>query len=262
MAGTDTGFLNTLKRYASPLAAAEWIRSVQLKISNGELKPKAEPPAKDAAPEVVAAWRKEQGLPAAPADILTNLKLSDGIVPGEADKPLLTSVANMAFERGYDQKAVNDFVGLYYDIQASMAAQRPQQDLDNRASAQQQLVQEWGADFKANSNALKVFWADKPPEVRDAILGARTPDGRLVGDIPQVASFLAGLSRELNPAAAILPAGSGTDGKAIASRKGEIEGLMYKDGKPNPVYWQSETMQAEYRTLIDAELSQGKRSAA
>lgn len=262
MAGTDTGFLNTLKRYAAPGDLANWVRGMQLKISTGELKPKSEAPGKDAAPEAVAAWRKEQGLPEKPEDFLANLKLTDGIVPGEADKPLLTSVSKMAFERGYDQKAVNDFVGLYYDIQESIIAQRPQLDIDNRAAAMQQLVKEWGAEYNQNQNALKVFWADKPPEVRDTILTARTPDGRLLGDLPIVASFVASLSRELNPAAAVLPAGSGTDGKAVATRKSEIEGMMYKDGKANPAYWGNETLQAEYRTLIDAELARGARSAA
>lgn len=262
MAGDDKGFLNVLKRYGTPLDAANWIRTTQLKISAGELKAKSEPP-KDGKPEEIAAWRKEQGLPEKPEDYVSNLKLADGIVPGEADKPLLEVVAKLAHGKNYSQDVVNDFVGVYYEIEAGLKEQRLEHDQTNLAQARQQLEQTMGADFAPNMNALKVFWADRPPEVQATILQARAPDGRVVGDIPEVVSFLAQISRELNPAAAILPAGSGSDLKALSTRKTEIEKMMYTpEGKQNPDYWRNDKVRSEYRDIITAEEQLAKREKA
>lgn len=255
-------FLGQLKRYASPLDVGQWLRTTQLKLSAGELKAVSKPP-ENATPEQMTAWRKEQGLPEAAGDYIKNLKLADGVVPGEADKPLLEAVAAMAHKGNYSQEAVNDFVGLYYSLQDGLVAQRQEADDNFRMEAQQTLVQQMGADFKPNMQAMKTFWSEQPAGIADMILGARTPDGRVVGNIPEIASWVASLSRELNPAAAILPAGVPANAQSIAARITEIEGLMYKDSPTPGVYGPGYTaaVQQEYRELIDAQQKMQARAA-
>lgn len=260
IAGEDKGFLNALKRHADFKSAMNWLRATSAKISAGELKAPVQPPAADATPEQVAAWRKEQGLPEKAADYIAGLKLSDGVIPGEADKPLLEAVAEMAHKSNYSQQTVNDFVGLYYGLQDQLAGKRQEADQDQRIAAEQQLIQEMGADFKPNMRALSSFWSEAPKGMVDLLLSARTPDGRVVGNMPEVTSFFAGLARELNPAATILPPGTDGTPASIESRMREIEGQMYIDGKPNPAYFNT-PLQAEYRSLIEAQ-ERGKARAA
>lgn len=260
VAGGDAGKLNTLKRYASPVDALNWVLEQQLKISRGELKAVKQGPGKDATPEQREAWRKEQGLPLEAGQYVKDLKLGDGVVPGEADKPLLDAVAGMAHERGYAQEAVNDFVGLYYSLQDKLAGERAEADADQASEATQALMQTWGADFKPNMNALASFWGEHPPEVRDAILGARTADGRIIGQLPEVAQLFAKVARELNPAATLLPNGGG--GVAdIDARIAEIDKIKFIDGKQNPAYFGG-PLYKEYQELIGAREQLKKRTAA
>lgn len=260
LAGEDKAFLNQLKRYASPNDVGKWLRTTQLKISAGELKEIKEAP-KDATPEQLAAWRKEQGLPEQSTGYVKDLKLPDGMVLGEADKPLIESFAARALDKGVPQETFNALVGWWYETQDQLMAQRQEAEQDHRISAEQSLIQKWGADFKPNMQALKVFWTDQPSEVQATILGARTADGRVIGDIPEVTEFFANLSRELNPAATLLPVGITDAPKAISARKAEIEDMMYVDGKPNPGYFGNEQVQKEYRDLIDAEQRFQSRAA-
>jgi hypothetical protein len=193
---------------------------------------------------------------------VNGLKLKDGVVPGEADKPLLEAVGTLALERGMPQETVNDFVGLFYDMQQSLHQQRTELDGEHHRESQSALAQELGADFKPTMNVLKTLWTEHgTPEVQETILTARTADGRVIGDMPEVVKFLAKLGRELNPAAAILPQGGGHDIKAVTTRKAEIEGMMYLNGKQNPAYWNDAKVQEEYRGLIDAEQKMTTRAA-
>lgn len=234
---------------------------MQLQISAGELKSPAKPLPANATDEQVAAWRKEQGLPEKAADYVSNLKLAAGVVPGEADKPLLDAVAAMAHKGNYSQQTVNDFVGMYYNLQNQMGAQRVEADQDLRINSQQQLIEQMGPDFKRNMVALESFWNEQPKGMVDTVLGARTADGRIIGDLPEVTSWLANLARELNPAAAVLPAGTDGTPASVQARMSEIESKMYVDGKPNPEYFGG-PMEKEYRELIDAQERVSKRNAA
>lgn len=255
LAGEDTAFLNTLKRYASPTAVGEWLRKQQLRIGSGELKEVKLPPGKDAKPEEVAAWRKDQGLPEKAESYIEAMKLPDGMVPGENDKPLLTSFAQTAMTKNMTLDAFNAAVSWYYETQDRVAQQRQEADNNNRIEAEQRLIADMGADFRPNMNALKAFWSGAPEGLAESILSARDSEGRVVGDRPEVVMFFANISRELNPAATVLPAGSAQGPTAISDRIKEIEGLMYKDSPPGSGRWgphYTEALQQEYRNLVAA----------
>ncbi len=257
MAGEDKTFLGQLKRYASPADVGKWVRSTQLKISAGELRSNL--PA-DATPEQIAEYRKSNGIPEAADGYVAGLKLPDGMVLGESDKPIVSSLAEVALAKNMSPDAFSAVVSKYYELQDQIVAQRQEADQTNRISAQQTLIQEWGPDFKANMNALKSFWGTAPQGVADVLLTARTPDGKIIGDLPQVASFIANLAREMNPAATLLPAGSDQSAAGITARKTEIERSMYIGGKPNPQYFGG-PLEKEYRDLVSAEERMKTRAA-
>lgn len=222
-------------------------------------------PGKDATAEQLSAWRKEQGLPETAQAYADKLALPDGVVLGEADKPLVASFAERALARGVPQETFNDMVGWWYQQQAEQAQARVTRDNEYRFDSQQALMQLEGGDFKANCNARKAFYQEVPEEVRDLLYTARTADGRVLGDTPEFSAFIAKMARELNPAATLLPAGHG-DMKGVSTRKAEIEGMMYVGGKQNPAYFgpskAAQDLRKEYIDLTDAELKlQGKSTA-
>lgn len=236
------------------------LRDLQLRVSAGELRAPVKPPAADATPEQVAAWRKDQGLPEKAADYVSNLKLANGVVPGEDDKPLLEAVAEMAHKGNYPQATVNDFVGIYYDLQDRLTAQREEADADFKVASLEEAMRAEGADFKRNSGALESFWREQPSGIADTVLGARTADGRTVGELPAVRSWILGLQREINPAATLLPPNTDGSVQSIQNRMTQIEAMMYVDGKPNPAYFGT-GLEKEYRDLIDAQQRQAQRAA-
>lgn len=253
----DTGFLNVLKRYQDPVAALNWVRTQSLKLSAGELRPTLKA---DASPEELAEFRKANGVPDKSDGYVDKLKVGDGIVIGEADKPLLKSFAETALARNIPQESFDTMVGWFFEQQNAAAAERASSDRQFEMESTQALMQQMGADFKPNMAALKSFWGGQPEGISDLVLGARTPDGRVLGNVPEIASWIAGISRELNPAATLLPAGTTNTTQGIASRKAEIEGQMYIEGKPNPAYFNG-PMEKEYRELIAAEQKMKTRAA-
>lgn len=256
----DKARLSALQRYASFDAWADAHFGLTNKISAGELKAPLKPPAADATPEQVAAWRKENNLPEKAADYIAGLKLANGVVPGEADKPMLEAVADMAHKGNYDQKTVNDFVGKYYELQDQLKGAREERDQDFKIASTQTLIEEMGPDFKRNMVGLPSFWAEQPQGIADLVLGARTEDGRLLGETPEVTKWVVGLMRELNPAATLLPPGTDGTPASVEARMREIEGKMYVEGKPNPEYFGTK-MEVEYRDLIDAQAKMKSRAA-
>lgn len=271
LAGEDKGFLNQLKRHTTPQSAFDWLRKTSLKLSAGELKEVKAAPGKDATDEERATWRKEQGLPDKTEGYVSSLKLPEGVVLGEADKPLVDSFAARALKGGMPTETFNEAVSWYYETQAQQAQQREIADNDLRIQSQQRLISEMGGDFKPNMNVLQSFWNEHgggdvtgpagKSTIADTILTARTADGRILGDIPEVAAFYSKIGRELNPAATLLPAGGSQDIKGLQTRKAEIEKTMYINGKQNPAYFGNEAVQKEYREIIDAESKLVKRAS-
>jgi hypothetical protein len=182
------------------------------------------------------------------------------MVLGEADKPIVASIAEVALAENMPPQAFNALVSKYYQIQDQQIAAREEADHEQRINAQQDLIRDMGPDFKANMNALKSLWGQAPEGLADMVLTARTADGKIVGDMPQVVAYFANLARELNPAATLLPAGGDQSLASVQSRKAEIEKSMYIGGKPNPQYFGG-PLEQEYRGLIAAEERMKERAA-
>lgn len=261
LAGEDKSALTDLAKYNDPQSVYKSLRDLQAKISKGELKAPAAALPANATPEQKAEWRKSNGLPETAEAYVAKLSLPNGVVIGEADKPLVNDFAKSMFEQGASQAEMDRAVSWFYQQQDAASAQRTQQDGTTRVQSEVALRGEWGADFTPNMNAFGVFKATMPAELQASIFAARMPDGRLLGDAPEFLKLGSQLGRTINPAATlILPAG-GDAGKTIGDEIKAIEATMYTNGQANREYWGDEKKQARYRELIDMQTkmsAQGK----
>lgn len=148
LAGDDKAYLKTLERFDSPSALAKSYREMQAKISSGQIKAAA--PGPNATPEEVATWRKENGLPEAPQGYLEKLELPNGMVIGEADKPIVAQFAEQAFADNIDPKAFNGLVAKYYAMQDAQAQERMAADSQFKLTSTDELNKEWGEIGRAH----------------------------------------------------------------------------------------------------------------
>lgn len=257
VAGEDAKELARLQRMGSPADVWKAYRALEAKLSEKGGKPTLGPP-EGATPEQVAAWRKEAGLPEAPEGYVPDL--GDGLVIGEADKPLVDGFKAAALDANMTPAQFNKALNWYYAQQDQIAQQQQAADVAFKTQAEEQLRQEWGGEFLVNKNGAEGILAQFfPAEVTQELLNARTPSGHQVGTIPGFIKALALLSREINPALPHIPNGSGNPMKATEDRIAEINRMIAAN---DPAYWTNEKVQAEYRDLLSAQQKMQARSAA
>ena len=250
IAGDDKDFLKTLDRFTDPSALGKSYREAQKKIGEGKSAEKLPPPAD---PEHLKAWRKENGIPETAKGYLEGLKFPDGRVLGDADKEIAESFAEHLHEKNVPPTAFAEAVSWYFDHREDVVAEQAEADAAYHDGSIADLKEKWGADFNRTRNAIgTLFKDDKPRDELDSlfnrIMGGRTADGHVFGDDPAVLQWLAALAIEVNPVASVINVGSGS-GKGAEERMKEIEGLMREN---SPKYWRDESIQAEYRGLIEA----------
>lgn len=247
-AGQDEKLLKRLGRYASPKAAFDALISAQDKISRGELK---KPLGANASPEELAAYRADQGIPETPDKY--ELKLSDGRVIGDADKPLIDKfLANMHGKNATPEQ-VSAGVDAYYEIVDEIQAQRYEADEDFRRQSEDELRAEFGNDFRRNMNMISGLLAGAPSGVKEMLMDARTEDGVRIINSPDTLRWLTQLAREINPVAAVVPGAGANAGQAITDELANIQKLM---GDSKSEYWKgpkAERMQERFRQLVDAQ---------
>lgn len=259
IAGEDKDFRKRLDRFGSPLDVAKSFRALEAKMSSGEIK-KALPA--DATPEEAAQWRKDNGVPDTAAGYVEALALPNGIVLGEADKPIVMEFAAAAHAENMKPKEFAALVAKYYDIQDKKAADRADADETFHNESLQSLGTEWGAHMRREVNGVNGFIAQHfPGKLGQALLIARDDNERMLGDNPAFIKAIAALNRELNPVSTLIPANGGDPAKGLADRMAEIEKLM---PDRNSAYWKgstAESMQSEYRELITARDKMKARAA-
>lgn len=255
LAAGDDKMLAQLKRYSSLANYVKAGYDAQQKIRSGEFK---KPLAADAKPEDIAAYRKENGIPDEPTGYEFDLK---GYVPPEADKPILDSFKQMAHAELLPPDKANKLVSWYYAQQEAALVAQAEFDKKSEVDTMVELRTEMGPDFKPNMNAIQNF-LDKTatPDLAKMLSNARLPNGRMLGNDPDGVRWLASLAREVLPGAELMPAGTPQVGKGVEARIGEIEAMMRtEDGHRE--YWNSPTLQTEYRNLMDARTRQTARAA-
>jgi len=186
------------------------------------------------------------------------LALPQGVVPGEADQPLLASFAEQATKAGWTQDRFNEAVGWYYGLQDQLVGERQQADADYHLESTVELQREWGHEFKGNINQITAFFdAHFPKDLTPVLLNARMPDGSLVGNNPAINRAILEIAKTVNPVGAVLPNVPGATLANADQRIGEIEQKYMRAPQGSAewkAYWQGENnpMQAELRNLYAA----------
>lgn len=235
-----------VKRFNTLPDAVKALREAQRKISSGELKA---PLPKNATPEQVAEWRRENGIPEKPEDY--KIELPKGAVLGDADKPIVDGFVKAMHEKNTPPDVVNAAVAWYVQSQEERLQAMAESDKAYRAAMEDTLREEWGSDFRANKDGVEAMVGQWPEEVRKALLTARTGEGFLI-EHPGVMRALADQARQLGFVGATVVPKGGDLGASVDQEIAAIEKSMFnEDGTKNSAYWKSDKAQARYAQLLE-----------
>ena len=199
----------------------------------------------DPSEEQLAEWRAENGIPAKPEEY----QLADGLVVGEADKPVLDAVLAAMHKENATPGQVNAAVNAYYEAKKQEIADVEIRDTGDKNDITQTLRDEWGPDFHSNKNAVHSLINQFPEDSRELLMNARLSDGMALMNHPGIVMTLADLSRKTNPAATVVP-NANDPVTAISDELASIRKTM----RDNPQeYWKDDRMQARHRELLGAE---------
>jgi hypothetical protein len=214
------------------------------------------PPKEGAKPEEIAEFHKSLGVPEKPEEYLNDLKLENGVVFGEADKPGLEWFANAAHKRGVPKEAFAGLASEYLALQERQAAELDERDETFRIEAERALKEEYGPAFKRKTNAIASVFDIAPggidikneSSLYARLMGGRMADGKMIGNDPDMVRFLVALAMDRNPAASVIEDGD-AGGRSITDEITAIEKRMRED---RAGYFKDERAQARYRELLEA----------
>lgn len=244
VAGDNQDVLKRLERYADPAAVGTALMEAQNRIREG-FKPEAFP--EDGTDEEKAAWREQNGIPKTADDYLANI--GEGIVIGDADKPIYESLAGALHEQNLPQTAI-DTVAQWYDTWRQEAqTAKHETDQEHLNEVDDLLASEYGpAEYRANKNNLmNVLKSSMPEEAADALLNGRLSDGRAFFNNADVVRGLIKMARQVSPINTLVSAGN-DPGKAIDDRLDEIREIRRKD---YDAYMKDDKLLKEERELLD-----------
>jgi hypothetical protein len=254
VAGDDKEYLKRLERFQDPAALAKSYRELERRLSSGELRPGLKP---DATPEEVSAWRKANGIPESVNDY--KVSLPDGVVLGEAEKPLVDSFKEAALTSNMTPDQVNKAMAWFFDMSQKRDAEQYQADQQAYVQTMEALRRDWGHEYTPRVNALRAFLTKTyGAELGNQIGMARLPDGRILGNVPEYLNATSQLRHELDPYATVMPSGTLDPAKAGEDRIKEIEGIMRTDPQK---YWKTPDLQNELAALYDARVKSRPNAA-
>ena len=254
-AGGDAELAKQLERFSSPADLAKAQREAQKKISAGFKSPTLPP---NATPEQQKEYREQLGIPEKPDGY--KLELGDGRVVGAEDKPFVDQIVSKLHGQNATPAEVNRAVGLYFDLQEAETTARSEADVSQRAAVEDALRRELGEEYRPHVNAVKGFLSTLPNGLGEQLRNARMPDGTAMFNAPGMLRFFMDLSKQLNPAATIVPGAAGNASGVMSTRISEIKSLMadtqskYWEGTPD----EKRQLREEYDRLHTA---QGKMAA-
>ena len=242
--------LKRLERYTDPLAVNAARASLEQKLSSGLVKI----PGKKATPEEIVAYREALGIPEKPEEYAGKIKLSEGKVLGDADKPMADYFAKIAHAENIPPAAYSRMIEGMLEYQQEQAAETFKAARALETETRQEMQTEWGAAKETNLGLINVLFQNAPggadPENETSlmaeIIGGTTKSGKVIGNWFPAIKWMSGLGREINPAYSIVPAG-GDASKNIDSELAAINKRMQED---RAGYFKDEAMQDRFRELV------------
>lgn len=227
-------------------------RELEGKFTSGGLIKK---PGKDAKPEEIAEYHKAIGVPEKPEDYFKDIKLANGTVIGEADKPIADAFAAAVHKSGATPAVVSAALDWYYAEQEAKAAELDEADDAFRRESERALKDELGPAYRRTTAAIGTLFATAPGGVDiknenslyARLMAGRTADGRVIGNDPDIVRWLASLAHEVNPAATVVEDGN-QSGLTIDQELKQIADLRKTDKKQ----YYSEPVQRREAELLAA----------
>ena len=246
--------LKRLERITDPTGVYSMARELEAKFSQGGL---VKIPGKDAKPEDVEAFNKALGVPEKPEDYFKDIKLENGAVIGEMDKPVADSFAAAVHEAGATPAVVNKAMNWYFQNLEEQAAALDESDDQFQTEARQALKDEYGPAFNRYTGSIPSLFVSAPGgtdvEAEGGLVGrllsGRMADGKIIGNDPDMLRWLVAQAREINPVATVTEGGE-QGGKSLEMELGEIAKFRREN---KSAYFKDEKMQARERELIDAQ---------
>lgn len=251
-AGEDEKVQKRLERYSSPKAALDALIAAQNKIASGDLKSTLSAEATD---DERASWRADNGIPEDAKGY--EVSLSDGMVIGESDQPLVDSFLEQAHNTNMHPTQVNDALSWYFEAQEKAYAQQDEADAAAKQTSEDALRAEWGNDYRINVQLANNLLDSAPEGMKEQLLGARLPSGEMFGNNPDALRWLSQMQREINPVATVVPGSGANAMQAVESEIAELKGMM---GDRTSEYWKGPKAaqnQARYLELIEAQQKHG-----
>ena len=239
LAGDDAASLKQLERYQSPTDIWKKARSLEQRLSSGELKSNLP---KDATPEQVALWRTENGIPEKP-------ELYDVGTIADEDKPAITGYLAQMHSVNASPAVVKAGLDWYNKEVERLNDEAAVRDKEFAKQSEDALRAEWGSEYRLNVNKINGLLETAPAAVRDEIMHGRLANGEPFMAHPEVMKWLNGMARQLNPVTTIIPGAGANIGNAIEDEIKGIEKMMKEDRK---AYNEDEKAQSRLRELYGA----------
>ncbi|ENO16943.1 hypothetical protein J057_01690 [Marinobacter nanhaiticus D15-8W] len=144
---------------------------------------------------------------------------------------------------------VKQVVKWHFDNVQAQLEERAEADTEFMHESVQALKEEWGGEYKQNINMVKGLLSSAPEGFADRLMGARLGDDKPLGSDPEALKWLAGLARQVNPVATVVPGAGGDQVGAIEDEISKIEKFMRTNRHE---YFNDPKMQDRYRDLLSA----------
>ncbi len=244
VAGDDKKKAERLSRFTDPGKILDSFLALEKDLSSGKYR-KALP--SHYSSEELAEWRKANNVPEKPEDYDTNL--GNGIVWGEADKPHIDNFLKWAHEHNATPDEVKRNLGWWAQYQDHLVDQQNEADAANASAAFQKMRELWGGETTKNQNFLKTVF-DRYDGAYATIMNARGPDGRRLGDNPEVLNSLLAEFVKGDPYARDLPGNGQGASQTVEAEYATLQGMM-RDRESG--YWKgpdAAAKQARFRELV------------
>ena len=253
--------LARLKNISDPAGVYGMYREIEGKLTGGGL---IKVPGKDAKEEEVKEFQKAIGWTEKPEEMLEQIALAEGAVMGDDDKPVMTEFLGAIHGATSAPDFVSKAANWYFARQEQIAAEMDESDFEFKDESVKALKEEWGPAFKRRSSAIASVFATAPggtdarneEGVYHRLINARTPDGKVVGNDPDILRWLDAIRNEINPAASVVEDGAGNQG--VQEELEKIQGLRKTDPQK---YWANDTQKREQELYAALEKIQARQRA-
>ena len=205
-------------------------------------------PGEDASEDEIAAYNKAIGVPEKPEDYLENIKLSDGVELGDADREIAKDLAQALHPLGVTPKGFNGLLDWYYKANTAQEEQMVEIDEKDKYEAEKAMVEAYGPKRKSIQTAILNSFNGNS-ELHDSLMNGRLADGRLIKYAPEVIDYLQKQALTANPTAASIVEGQ-VNGVSVEAELKDIRKAMREDRR---AYNKDTKMQERFKELLQIE---------